>query len=438
MLNLIPKAILLNKFSRRNDGQSAVELAIFGSILMFVVAMIFRQGLNGGNFMNTQLKATRYAMSKSFETSLDAKPGRNNASTLIIEDRLGGDFTNKFGTRDRSPLIAGGSGTFTNQLFYPTDKGDCGDDNWKVPATGIKACDVDVLPRYDVWINGQKFSFLTANFRIIDIPAVQGTLANCTDAHPGETHCWNPGCSIAGGCVTLYRQVDNYSGSEFVEGAGDNAFDPKFNKIDFVDAGQRAANDGITMKFMWQWKGTDAVGELSTDNSLDVDGDFYEERILDSTVAADGRTAKVLVIDSQAGDLDFSLDGRRPGIKSGLLDDSQMFSFTRNGTVYRIEEGKLLNPRNDQYIRNVNINDHVDVVQRVIQLSNNTGRFCNGNTPQPLVDGEFNPVEACNNCFNASNIDKTCLDGGSLKLFVRSRIINKGGRSWFTQTEEMP
>ena len=114
-----------------------------------------------------------------------------------------------------------------------------------------------------------------------------------------------------------------------------------------------------------------------------------------------------------------------------------MFSYTNAGTYYRVEEGKLFNPRNDQYIRNVNLNDHVDIVQRTLQLNNDTGRFCKAGAPTPTVDGTFNSVEACANCFGA-NIQKTCLDVGSLKLFIRSRIRNEGGRSWLTRTEQMP
>lgn len=429
MLNLSFK----NKFLCQKNGQSAVELAIFGSILMFVVAMIFRQGMNGGNFMSTQLKASRYAMSKSFETSLTAKPGRNSAAVLVIEDRLSGDFTNKFGSRDRVPLIASGNGSFTNQLFYPVDKGDCGDEAWKA-GPSIGPCDEDVLPRYDMLINGQRFSFTIANFRVITLPAAAGGLAACGAAHPTDTRCWNAACAAPGGCVTLFRQVGNYNDSGY-NPAGN--FDVNFDGgATSPPVGLRAANPPAgPMKFMWQWEGVDAMGILETDKSLDVDGDFYEEQVLDSTEAADGRTKDVLVIDRQAGDLDFTIDGRRPGAKTGLLDESEMYSYTQNGTVYRIEEGKLFGGRDDRYIRNVNVNDHVDIIERIIQLSNDTGRFCTGNTPNALVDGTFNPVEACNNCFNAANFQKTCFDAGSLKIFVRSNIVNKGGRSWFTQTE---
>jgi hypothetical protein len=418
------KADILNN----HKGQSAVELAIFGSILIFVISLIFRQGLSGGNFMRTQLQATRYAMSKSFEMSLTEKPGRNSASVLVIEDRLAGDFGNKFGSRDRVPLIASGSGTYTNQMFYPVDDSDFGDRT--------------VLSRFDVWVNGQRFAFLTSNFNTIDIPNGRGNLALCTENHPTDSRCWDPACGDTG-CVMLQRIVQNYPGSGF---SSTGNFDVNFNgRADLVAPALRipiAAHDGH-MSFMWQWQPIAAVGELPTNDAIDVDGDFHDEQILSSVVdPVSGRTIAVNVIDRQNGDLDFTLDGRRPNAQVGLLNESQMFSFTQAGTYYEIREGKLYDGQTGQYIRNTNFNQQVDVVQRVIQLTNNTGRFCNGNAPTAGAawDGDpaINPVAACNNCFSPTNVRLTCFDTNTLRLYVRSQIINRSGRSWFTRTENIP
>ncbi len=416
-------------FCNVKKGQSAVELAIFGSILIFVISLIFRIGLSGGNFMRVQLQATRYAMSKSLEMSTIEMPGRNNASTLVIEDRLSGDFANKFGSRDRVPLVASGSATYSSQLFYPVDNEDFGN----------KA----VLPHYDVWINGQRFSFLTANFVTYNFPSDGAGLPKCGVAHPTDTRCWSEGCNDGNGCVILKKVIQNYPGSGFRSSGN---FDVNFDGTDPVElAGvSKAPMDGTSgghMAFMWQWEDVSAMGELSTDDPIDVDGDFQEEQILSSTLDSLGRTASVNVIDRQAGDIDFTLDDRRPGVQVGLLTQSQMFSFTEEGTVYEIKDRKLFDTRN-QYIRNVNINDHIDIVQRIFQLSNDTGRFCDGSLPRtgPSWDGDppENPVEACNNCFTRDNMQRTCFDTRTLKLYVRSRIVNKSRRSWLTRTEVMP
>ena len=412
MIIFIKKIIIKN-----SRGQSAVELAIFGSILIFVISLIFRQGLGASNFMNTQLKATRYAMSKSLESSEVEKPGRNSGATLVIEDRLSGDFGSKFGSRDRVPLIASGSGSYSSQMFYPTDKDDYGD--------------TAVLPHYDVWINGQRISLLTSNFKTVTFPTEQGILSLCDQPHPNDSRCWSPDCISPGvGCVVLHKIVEN---------SPSNGFDPSGNfDINFdgtLPTVSTAVADADSFGFMWQWKQVPAVGELEK-GLLDVDGDFKEENVLHSTVDADGRTATAMVIDRQDGDIDFTIDGRQPNTTVGLSNASQMYSFTRAGTMYRVQEGKLFDVRTDQYIRNTNMNDHVDIAQRVFKLSNDTGRFCAGNTP--TAEGTANSIEACNNCFSATNVSKTCFDVGSLQIFVRSRIANRAGRSWFTRTEVAP
>ncbi len=429
--NLFMPEIKMLKILNHHKGQSAVELAIFGSILIFVLSLIFRQGLSGGNFMRVQLQATRYAMSKSLEMTMVAKPGRNNASVLVVEDRLSGDFGNKFGSRDRVPLIASGSASFSNQLFYPVDYADFGD--------------LDVLSHQDMWINGQRFSFTTAAFKVITMPPVQGSFVTCGTPHPLDSRCWDPSCAGVG-CLILQKIVQNYPGSGYSSTSGN--FDLNFMTTDPVAAAGVSKTDiassGGAMAFMWQWQPVPAVGELSTADSIDVDGDFYEEQILASTVDHFGRTLDVYVIDRQSGDLDFTGDGRRPNMEVGLLSESRMYSFTQAGTFYRIREGKLFGT-GDQFIRNANSSDQVDIVERIIQLSNDTNRFCNGNTPNYGVAADYawkgpsdTPPEqskACNNCFSPSNVRLTCFDALTLRLYVRSNIINQAQRNWVTRTE---
>lgn len=374
--------------------------------------------------MRVQLQATRYAMSKSLEMSERSveKPGRNNASTMVIEDRLSGDFGNRFGSRDRVPLIASGSATFSNQLFYPVDSADDGD--------------IGVLPYFDVWVNGQRFSFTTANFVTYTLPTDGTGFKKCSEPHKEDSRCLDDS-----GNVVLHKVVQNYPGSGFLPLGGN--FDVNFDGETVVPGTLKVVADEKRWGFMWQWENVTATGQLPTTDPIDVDGDFQEEQILSSTVdPATNRTASVSVIDRQAGDLDFTIDDRRKGVQVGLLPDSQMFSFTKEGTTYRVQDGKLFDMSTNRFIRNTNINDHVDIVQRVFQLSNNTGRFCNGSTPLtdstvPKWDGEppENPVKGCNGCFSGTNIQLTCFDTTTNRLYVRSRIVNQNRRSWLTRTE---
>lgn len=435
----------LGKYFRGHDkGQSAVELAIFGSILLFVISLIWRQGLSASNYMNTELKATRYSMSKSFEMSRKGieKPGRNSGSTMIIEDRLSGDFTNKFGSRDRVPMTASGSAMYTNQLSYPLDVSDC--DHWAT--NGVSACDTAVLPHLDVWINGQRIPFTTSGFRIITLPqseieAQALGIGDCTLPHPNDSRCWDKTSDR----LILQKMVLNYPNGGFK--ASNGGFDVNFDGVSIPNVALQIPSTQDALAFSWQWVGLQATGTLPNTGRepIDVDGDFLTERILDSTVDTNtNRTATVLVIDSKAGDIDSSSgNAHRANFNGGLQQNSQMYSLTREGTVYRIQEGKIYSANDNQFIRNANINDHVDIVQRQFNLSNNTGRFCDGANPRsststpPWDDALPNPVEGCGHCFSG-NIQKTCFDPSSNILYVRSRIANKNGRNWFTRTEVRP
>jgi hypothetical protein len=148
--------------------------------------------------------------------------------------------------------------------------------------------------------------------------------------------------------------------------------------------------------------------------------------------------------DPAGGDIDSSWDTNTCGPKPGLQSNTQIYTFTKNGTYLQIKEGQLYNPETGQVVRSVNKRDTIDLIQRQIQLSNNNYRFCSGNTPKSCVaddckDYPVNPVEACvsgtggaDSCFSQTNIKKTCFDSSDNMLFVRSRLEDRGGRFWIT------
>jgi len=256
---------------------------------------------------------------------------------------------------------------------------------------------------------------------------------------------------------------------------------------------------------------------------LDVDGDYKEEYVLSYSKTDDaGRLRWIYVLDSQDGDLDFTADNRDAGqwSQAEILDpptagclarplplatdtcaitnppttqDAQnysggcsrwacqarkvgldtgvarTYSFTRfnrdnmrKGTYLRIQEGKLFNPTTDEYVRDTRMTDHVDILERSIQLSNNTRRFCHDGTVTDwaavldadalkvtddmgeklfrlgAVSGLTNPVEACNNCFSGDNVEKTCMEETSNIIFVRSRISDLRGRRWVRARRYVP
>ena len=187
--------------------------------------------------------------------------------------------------------------------------------------------------------------------------------------------------------------------------------------------------------------------------TLDFDRDLKEETMLDAEFDRNGVLSKDFLLDQQEGDLDFTRGTNDPGPRPGLGDDLKMYSFVRDtsspqgGTYLLIEEGKLFQAAGDgrQFYRNVQKRDKVDLIERIIQLSNNTGRFCDRMTRWPTVDAgtelaHDNPVEVCSdNCFQANaiggvpvTIDKTCYFVGHNIIYVRSRLKDMGGKKWVT------
>ncbi len=206
----------------------------------------------------------------------------------------------------------------------------------------------------------------------------------------------------------------------------------------------------------WQWAAT--PGTTAASIGLDPDKDEYPQYDIDGRLKpvtiyaisqAAGGAPTVTYEDPDGGDIDGGWDSNSCGPKPGLQSDSQIFTFTKQGTYLQILEGKLYDPETDQFVRSANKRDNVDLIQRTIQLSNNTGRFCDagGNRLSTVAnDGVTpNPVEACipagsgGNCFSGSNgngqiIAQTCYDETDYKIFVRSRFEERRGHFWMTDT----
>ena len=500
-------------------AQTAMELAVFGAILIFVVGLIVRQSLEAGYQQNQNFRAMRLAMKTSYEYSEglagDPVASRNRASVFVIEDRLTAD-SSKFGALDRTQQISAGSAAHSRTLNLPVDFGE-----------------VENLPVYDVFVNGKHFPFTVAGFKTVRLAeSCQG--ADCSlhpeckndcgggsvqvypgvDVAPGNWvdncaqvtltgQCWTfsatclPDCTGAGcaapaactdcsdssfetfedtyfvGCARLFTKVYNYpTNASWCDHDGS----PSANSCDPIcpvgPAGcNLSADDRFNLDrtggadvplterryFSWQWSEVMGFDEeapqgsgwttLSTgeginfsgrkNTSVDIDGDLKEETILPETFDWAPNSAVITrlgVLDDQDGDLDFTIGDNENKRPAGLTRDLKMYAFVLPGTYYTIEEGRLFDPADGQFIRNVSKKDQIDLVERVFQLSNNTGRFCSNGVRAASVDGLTNPVEACSDCFTSANIQATCLDEASLLLFMRSRVSDARGRKWITPT----
>ena len=463
------------KIFSKQKAQTAMELAIFGAILIFMLGTIIRQAMGFSYLQNNNLKAMRMAMLKSFRHSEgwdgphpSGNASRNSATVIYVSDTLSVS-ADRFGSIERAPQVSQGSATHSRNLFMPTKYGN--DYN---------------LPVVDMYINGRHFVFTIAEFR-------HYTLANVNPPHT-----WNPNCTAdapPGGCYELYTRVPNYDqikrwcwhdgphpdGGDKTDctlehpvnllATGPGTFVGAASRFDLnrdgvLDPLTEPTTDDERRYFAWHWyaimgfslrhrqKQHLAMGEgiyveaedcdedcLSNKNDMvDVDYDMFEERILKLSSFANGRIQTVSVIDYQAGDMDFGMTTSDPRPRPGLTNEMQMYAFLKDGTYLLIEEGKVFQMAGDskQYIRSVQKNDHIDVITRVIQITNNTWKFCPGGAggpPRPNVNYATNPVEACGNCFIPANLTKTCLDIPNKKIYVRSRIADRYGRKWITDVE---
>lgn len=433
-------------------GQTAMELAVFGSIFIFVLGLIVRTALAYGYQQGQSLKAMRMAMRMSYMYSSgrmggagDNNASRNSASVVIIEDRLNSS-ADKYGAVDRVPYMMSGSAVHSRNLFLDIDDGE--DHSLSVS---------------DYWINGIHFPFAAAKFR---------TVAGFDASHP----LWDPACAtntstgLPVGCVVVYEKIPNHPGVSAWDPSCEICFD--LDRDGTPDVPDNPIN--VRPFFSWQWKrrhafieGTNPVIILNSPNegiladqrfSSDVDGDGKEETVYSAVAGATGAVTSMRVVDFQAGDVDttwqdgdLDADGD-PIPRPGLQRDTEVFTFLRGtrpgqeGTYARIEEGKLYAATPDrQFIRTARKKDQVDIIQREIQLSNfDEGRFCfRGNLANPPAvvenDAVPNPVERCvlrrNECFGA-NIPFTCLAIDDNYLFVRSRIADRRGHKWVTDTTD--
>ena len=500
-------------------GQAATELAIFGAILIFVLGSIARASVANSFSQNQNFKAMRMALLESYRRmsstpemtgQLAASNSRNNASIIFIEDRLSPDV-NKYGSLERTPYVASGSGSMTNRLFYPVDDGE-------VEAN---------LPIMDMYINGQHFPFTTAGFSwksisrpdicasgdelcerkrrewktfttvpcatlpegdaredlcTGDLPSVcqrktngdvecgarlMYTLAaNGTDDYKNSTLSRSDGTSKKGAAKTLKMTslLSTHRGDPLYEldlnrnGSNDGSDADCATKgdpcpIDSNNDGIDSITETQPQNIAWKWLATWGIGgknwPIYVDKkegsypSYDVDADLKEETIYDyqtvnvpSSIAGSDYTviSDVKVLDSQDGDIDLTYDDTSSGAKPGLMADMLIYTFTKAGTYLQIKEGKLYDPSTNQMVGSTSKRNQVDMVQRMIRLSNDTHRFCDasGNLVA-TVDGGANPVEVCNECFkDQDHLKKTCFDQSTKIMYVRTRLKDQRGHSWVT------
>lgn len=526
---------------QNKKAQTVVEIAIFGSILIFLMGVILRSHLGSSQNIEHQAQALKLALQVSNQNSQGigrpANSSRNAASVLFVEDRLSPDF-NKFNNIDRSALIASGSGGMTNRLEYPVDYGEVEQN----------------LPIMDVYVNGQHFPLTTGAY-------VFRVLYKKTEACPNDYIGFSttPGPEYIR-CRRQQAETDGSGNHDFygmeVNGTTEydaNAANAKFDLLRnntwdssstcytkpsdvtcACSSGCWAPTDedanALKDAFMWQWRYRKALpgyfsekvpdqpkdlilglgsGDTRNYPSVDTSGSLREQVLYAVSQAGSfsipnnssyaqflingnphllslgqalynkyaalnpGHTfaldnplglvappkaatpiTGVAVLDSQLGDFDQTFDSRNtPGPTPGLMQDMQIYTFVNQGppgnpgTYLQIKEGKLYNPETNQTVRSISSKNHVDLISRTFQLSNNTGRFCQitcpvgtawsdscYSRPAKLIDqnNEPNPVEVCSDSCATTYVSSTCYSPKSRILYIRTHIGDTNTRKWFT------
>ncbi len=469
-------------------AQTIIELAVFGSILIFILGLIIRQALSFGYIQNQNLKAMRVALATSYQYSegikntgpANPRPGqgvgsRNSASIFLVEDRLSADAA-KYGTIDRNPYLNAASGTFSRNLFLPVDFNckppQCPEEAPPPGEVRVEPPDAGEtynLPMFDVMVNGVHFPFTTSGFAEISMTdpygiPVDGVQPNyryyytIVPNHPLMSE-WCDRSDIECPCIKK-PDVDDEKSIIIIDpltcpkfpverrfdlqrcGDDEDRGPNKLNKPDCSDHPIKITDPTEQETFAWQWSVIDGA-DLRQGSQVDLDGDLKEESVL----KIDKEHNKIIYIDQQLGDVDFTITQNDKKPSPGLRDDVAMMTRTKEGTYLFINEGRLFDKYN-QFVRTASKKDSIDIIQRIFQLSNDTKRFCLNGEPNnnpyiwtednPVkINNSRNPVEACGDCLGA-NIDKTCMDTEVVPpiIYIRSRVLDKHGRNWLTNEHD--
>jgi hypothetical protein len=95
-----------------NRGQSILELAIFGSIVLLLFGVVINYGISLNQQQHLSMQTFRKALQLSKSKGWSAAPNVG-ASLTVVKDLPMPDPSNPFGIGETSPVIAQGSGTWS-------------------------------------------------------------------------------------------------------------------------------------------------------------------------------------------------------------------------------------------------------------------------------------------------------------------------------------
>lgn len=298
-------------------GQALAEFAIFGTILLFCVAMLLQYALEANYQQQTMMEGFRKAQQLAFNRS-----GLGSATSLtLVKDKSIPDPRDQWGFAERYPVVGGGSVTWDNNAGaqYIKEYDEKPDDN-DLPALYFSVDKGSRPPEAKATVpSGAKqndtFGFYTARYERID-------------------------CK---GGVTVVFESPGQAQEYYTESV--SCSDIRVMKLDPADFGQEGKAD-TNYKLMYPYF-RDSGNLKRRIIWADVDCDNKLEQI----IAANKNKQFLCIVYHRRGDNDIQLDtdyvnaaaapygnADRPGDKQGLIPDFNKEIQHRGSNIVRTQE----------------------------------------------------------------------------------------------------
>jgi len=417
-------------------AQALIELTVFGSILIFILAVIISQGVDAAIANSRNARLMREALALSYHGGY----GNISPSFVVVEDRIAPGVT-KYGEIDRQAFMFSGNGTLSYWMYYTPD------------------ADEKAATQYTtLFVNGRRFNIPTTRQQDATVSSSRGLAGRgSSDSTEIEERLTRENGAF---CVKEYNNQDNekychhigeilpkgtVDGKEFV--CTRDVMVQRFNLE--RKAGVTDLPDGFS-NLSWQWRceTPDTVyKEVNKDKGVfpayDFNGDLVEESIYsmkreDTGASTDPAASRDYVIRSVAQ----GAGGENPMcVSSGFLPT--MAIYTNNGvsaadqnTYLKIYEEVI--GADGERKRNVISSSgkkQVDLIERQYQLPRGVNfrgaPSCSSLGRKIACDEVVPSTSLC--CFQGSMKTQTCFDTSSSILYIRSNLQDARGTSWFGQ-----
>jgi len=377
------------------SGQALLELAIFGSILLFCLSVFIQYGMS----INYQEFMRMVSFRRALATSVSRNEAGANANTnmVFITDKFTPSADSPFRLKEYSPYAAQVSATYSDTLYRNPS-----------PGSDFFLQGVDYMINEN-WQISQSFAAkLIANGYIYD-PARHIFV----DPNPRNQGSGKDSINLRPGYVTIgWSYVSDPCGQN-EEGQPKTFWHRKTRTPD--------ANTSA-----WEWQEVKG-SEVQEGQMVDVDNDFIEEQVVKidkqeqqtdemGNIIQEAKVSGWVVLDPDAGDINLSygrpnkekkarepyLDSDGVEVRQGLQSGYTKHSYTHNADGNRLvrwEGTKTINGVQKTGIENAEIVNNKEVLSREIILNNNVDgyRVSPETPPENLqrkgVDSEFKQEE---------------------------------------------